>query len=80
LIPHDTINTQNTNLIRRPKKPITIAALVCAFSSCELKSTTSLSDAASRVYASTKAPVKRNCVISIGCAAQWARPKRPRGS
>jgi hypothetical protein len=42
LITQDTINTQNTNLIRRPKKPITIAALACAFSSCELKSTTSL--------------------------------------
>jgi hypothetical protein len=42
LITQDAINTQNTNLIRRPKKPITIAALVCAFSSCELKSTPSL--------------------------------------
>jgi hypothetical protein len=41
LITQDTISTQNTNLIR-PKKPITIAALVCAFSSCELKPTTSL--------------------------------------
>jgi hypothetical protein len=42
LITQDTINTQNTNLKRPAKKPITIAALVCAFSSCELKSTTSL--------------------------------------
>jgi hypothetical protein len=41
LITQDTINTQNTKLIRRPKKPITIAALACAFSSAELKSTTS---------------------------------------
>jgi len=32
LMTQDTINTQNTNLIRRPKKPITIAALACAFS------------------------------------------------
>jgi hypothetical protein len=31
LITQDTISTQNTNLIR-PKKPITIAALDCAFS------------------------------------------------
>jgi len=37
LITQDTINTQNTNLIRRAKKPITIAALACAFSSGELK-------------------------------------------
>jgi hypothetical protein len=42
LINQDAINTQNTNPIRRPKKPITIAALACAFSPCELKSTTSL--------------------------------------
>ena len=29
LITHDTIKTQNTNLIRRTKKPISIAALAC---------------------------------------------------